>query len=98
MAGASEMNGNDTDWRSVVTAVNHATTSANKIHDDDVAARYGFRGGLVPGVDVYAYLAAAPARHWGLDWLRSGGLSARFTSPMYDGDLVTVTGQRLDDG
>jgi acyl dehydratase len=87
----------DTSWTYRVTAVNHATTSANRIHDDEVAVQYGFRGGLVPGVDVYAYLVSAPARQWGIDWLRSGGLAARFTSPVYDGDEVTVTGERLGD-
>ncbi len=33
----------------VLTAFNTATASTNKIHDDDVAQQYGFRGGLVPG-------------------------------------------------
>ena len=33
-------------------AHNDAAASANKIHDDAVAAQYGFRGGLVPGVSV----------------------------------------------
>jgi hypothetical protein len=39
-----------------VVAFNTATASTNKIHDDQVAQQLGFRGGLVPGVDVYAYL------------------------------------------
>jgi len=36
------------------TLTAHAAASANKIHDDTVAQQYGFRGGLVPGVSVYA--------------------------------------------
>ena len=36
-----------------ITAHNPATGSENRIHADDVARRYGFRGGLVPGVTVY---------------------------------------------
>ncbi|HEY3142742.1 MAG TPA: hypothetical protein VGJ86_16500, partial [Acidimicrobiales bacterium] len=52
-----------------LVAKNTATTSANKIHDDEVAQRYGFRGGLVPGVDVYAYLTHPLAEAWGIDWL-----------------------------
>ena len=39
-----------------LTAHNDAAASANKIHDDAVAQQYGFRGGLVPGVSVYAYM------------------------------------------
>ena len=39
-----------------VRAFNTAVASENKIHDDTVARRYGFSGGLVPGVEVYAYM------------------------------------------
>ena len=42
-----------------VKARNTSTSSENKIHDDAVAKTYGFRGGLVPGVTVYAYLTDA---------------------------------------
>jgi acyl dehydratase len=73
-----------------VVAHNTATTSANKIHDDGVARRYGFRGGLVPGVDVYAYLTHPPAEAWGIDWLRHGSIRARFLAPVYEGEAVTV--------
>ncbi|HUR78644.1 MAG TPA: hypothetical protein VMZ22_11890 [Acidimicrobiales bacterium] len=75
-----------------VNAFNTATESANKIHDDNVAKSLGFRGGLVPGVDVYAYLCHVPAEAWGRDWLERGAMTARFASPVYDGDDVTVTG------
>ena len=36
-----------------VSAYNTAHDSENKIHDDATARRFGFGGGLVPGVDVY---------------------------------------------
>lgn len=88
----------DPSWSHTLTAHNSATLSENKIHDDAVAAAYGFRGGLVPGADVYAYLAHPPAREWGLDWLRHGGLSARFASPVYDGDTVVIDGGAASDG
>jgi hypothetical protein len=35
-----------------VSAYNTSKHSENKMHDDSVAKRYGFDGGLVPGVDV----------------------------------------------
>jgi acyl dehydratase len=76
-----------------VEAFNTATASTNKIHDDAVARQYGFRGGLVPGVDVYAYLTQAPVQRWGLEWLRGGGIEARFVQPVYDGDRVSITVQ-----
>lgn len=81
----------------LVEAFNTATESENKIHSDDVAASYGFTGGLVPGVDVYAYLAHLPAEAWGLGWLREGSLSARFHRPVYDGDTVSVTAAERED-
>lgn len=73
-----------------VIARNTASASANKIHDDTVARRYGFAGGLVPGVDVYAYMAHVPAAGWGLEWLAHGSLRARFLAPVYEGDEVAV--------
>jgi hypothetical protein len=73
-----------------VGAHNTSRDSDNKIHDDTVARRYGFAGGLVPGVDLYAYMTHVPAEHWGLDWLSRGSMEARFTSPVYEGDVVRV--------
>lgn len=74
-----------------LVAFNTATASANKIHDDEVAQRFGFRGGLVPGVDVYAYLCHPPVEAWGRDWLRRGTMRARFHQPVYDGHRVDIT-------
>lgn len=74
-------------------AFNTATASENKIHDDTVASRFGFTGGLVPGVDVFAYLAHEPMAKWGRDWLNGGYMQARFYKPVYDGDTTTVTSE-----
>ena len=38
------------------TALNTAPDSENQIHSDELAKEYGFKGGLVPGVTVSAYL------------------------------------------
>jgi hypothetical protein len=81
-----------------VRAVNTAVDSENKIHDDAVAAVYGFRGGLVPGVTVYGYLAAAVCEHFGPEWLERGAMNVRFHKPVYHGDDVTVTVQADGDG
>jgi acyl dehydratase len=80
-----------TSQRFEVVAHNTATASSNKIHDDEVARRYGFGGGLVPGVDVYAYMTRPAAAAWGLDWLGGGTMHARFLSPVYEGQTVVVT-------
>ncbi|MBI5505792.1 MAG: hypothetical protein HY899_13415 [Deltaproteobacteria bacterium] len=75
-------------WRGV--AYNGATESENRIHGDDVARRFGFRGGLVPGVTVYAYLAEPAIRAWGIDWLARGAASVVLRKPLYDGARFEV--------
>ena len=82
-----------------VVAFNTATQSANKIHDDTVASSLGFKGGLVPGVDVLAYLTHLPAATWGRAWLENGAITGRFECPVYDGDRVEVIAEPIgDDG
>jgi acyl dehydratase len=73
-----------------VRARNTSTDSENKIHDDSVAASYGFRGGLVPGVTVYAYMTVPLVERCGLDWLEQGSMQVKFHQPFYDGDEVIV--------
>ncbi len=74
----------------VVHARNWATTSTNRIHSDEVAGEYGFRGGLVPGVTTIAYLVPAVVGALGEGWLDSGTLDVRLTSPVYDAEVVTA--------
>ncbi len=73
-----------------VEAFNTATASENKIHDDEVARRFGFVGGLVPGVDVFAYITHPVVERWGLDWFDGGRIEVRFASPVFDGETVRV--------
>jgi len=81
-----------------VEAFNTAKASENKIHDDAVARRFGFGGGLVPGVDVYAYMAHQPVVRWGRAWLERGAAECRFQKPVYDGDIATVTATETAEG
>lgn len=74
-----------------VQAYNLSHASENKIHDDGVARRFGFQGGLVPGVEVYAYMTHLPVARWGMEWLERGTAECRFFSPVYDGKLVSVS-------
>src|SRR5690348_15694509 len=74
-----------------VEAFNASKDSENKIHDDAVAQRFGFRGGLVPGVDVYAYMTHLPVQRWGRAWLERGSAECRLMKPVYDGDIAVVT-------
>jgi acyl dehydratase len=79
-----------------VSAYNTALQSENKIHDDTVARRFGFSGGLVPGVDVMAYMMHLPVAKWGRAFLERGLIEARFVKPVYDGETADVTGEEKD--
>ena len=81
-----------------VEAFNASKESENKIHDDAVARRFGFRGGLVPGVDVYAYMTHLPVQRWGRAWLERGTAECRFLKPVYDGDTAIVTAAEVPTG
>jgi len=77
-------------------AHNAATASENKIHDDEVARRHGFAGGLVPGITVFGYLTRPAVELWGQAWLERGTMAGRFRRPIYEGDDVTVTATLVD--
>src|SRR3954453_20952858 len=79
-----------------VSAYNTAKQSENKMHDDTVARRFGFSGGLVPGVDVMAYMMHLPVAKWGRAFLERGLIEARFIKPVYDGESVEVTGEESE--
>jgi acyl dehydratase len=76
-----------------VSAYNTSKHSENKMHDDTVAKRYGFSGGLVPGVDVMAYMMHLPVARWGRAFLERGLIEARFVKPVYDGEIAEVTAE-----
>jgi acyl dehydratase len=79
-----------------VEAYNTAKLSENKMHDDTVAKRFGFSGGLVPGVDVMAYMMHLPVAKWGRAFLERGLIEARFVKPVYDGEIADVTATESD--
>jgi acyl dehydratase len=81
-----------------VKARNTSAHSENKIHDDATARTLGFRGGLVPGVTVYAYLTFPVVSAWGDAWLDRGTASVRFASPIYEGEEVTLRTAEATDG
>src|ERR1700754_548552 len=92
--GEKRMCGRLETWR--LQAYNTAKQSENKMHDDTVAKRFGFSGGLVPGVDVMAYMMHMPVARWGRAFLKRGLIEARFVKPVYDGEMAEVTGEEKD--
>jgi len=71
-------------------AWNPVPDSENRIHSDEVAKAYGFRGGLVPGVTVSACLLHPAAVAWGRDWLARGCAHVTVHSPVYAGEAFHV--------
>lgn len=74
-----------------ITAHNFAVASENRMHADDTAAAYGFRGGLVPGVSLYAYMTVPVVEALGREFLARGGMQGKFLKPVYDGEPVRAT-------
>ena len=76
-----------------VTAENPDADSENRIHSDDVARAYGFRGGLVPGAVVYRYACPAVVVALGQEWPARGTADVRFLRPVYEGERIRVSSQ-----
>ncbi|HYF09625.1 MAG TPA: hypothetical protein VD970_18550 [Acetobacteraceae bacterium] len=81
-----------------VQAYNLSHASENRIHDDATAQRFGFTGGLVPGVEVFAYACHPAVEHWGRGFLERGTIACAFHKPVYDGRIATVTATPEGDG
>ncbi len=78
-------------------AVNTHPDSENRMHDDTVARRYGFAGGLVPGATVFAWAASAIVAERGEGWLDDGAARVRLVGPAYDGDRLQVVATDRDE-
>ena len=81
-----------------VAAYNTAAASENKIHDDATARRFGFKGGFVGGVNVWAYMTHQPLQRWGRTWLERGTGEARFVKPVYDGEIAEILARDTETG
>lgn len=75
----------------VTTARNYSASAENRIHSDEIAARFGFEGALVPGAAVFGHMTHPLVDILGPDWLAGWQASMRFVKPAYDGDELTVT-------
>jgi hypothetical protein len=80
-----------------VSAYNTAKASENKIHDDATARKFGFTGGLVGGVHVYAYMTHLPVARWGRAWLERGTGDCKFGKPVYEGDIAEINAEETVD-
>lgn len=71
-------------------AKNHAKSHENRIHSDDIAAKFGFQGALVPGVTVFGLTSIPLTMAHGADWLTGNTLHTRFLKPAYHNDALDV--------
>src|SRR5260370_34504136 len=71
-----------------VSAYNTSKQSENKIHDDTVARRFGFSGGVVPRVGGMGYLMDLPGAKWGRGFLAHRPISCRVVQPGYEGRIA----------
>ncbi len=81
-----------------VRAKNIASQSENRIHSDDVARAYGFKGALVSGVAVYSYMTRPLVEHFGEAWLARGSAEVTFFKPAYDADLLSIQARPAPEG
>jgi hypothetical protein len=61
------------------------------IHNDDVAAALGYRGGLVTGHAIISCVMDHAQACWPGRWTSAGSLRMWFGRPVYDGDDMTIT-------
>ena len=73
-----------------VVAKNFSTANENKIHSDEIARKYGFKGALVPGVAVFGHMTHPLVERFGEDWLRHSLSNVRFHKPAYHEDALRI--------
>ena len=77
---------------------NPSTQSENRMHSDDVARTFGFKGGLVPGVTVFAHMTQPLVARYGEAWLARGTADVSFGKPAYEGELLSIHTTDVIDG
>ena len=80
-----------------VTARNFSESSENRMHSDDIAQKFGFKGALVPGVAVYGHLTHPLVERFGETWLANSVSDLRLLKPAYDGDRLILSLSEADD-
>ncbi len=76
-----------------INAYASASGDYNPIHiDPEFAARTPLGGTVAHGMLILAYLSEFMTVSFGLDWLSSGSISARFKGAAYPGDTISISG------
>ena len=69
---------------------NASSASENRMHSDDVARQFGFKGGLVPGVTVFSHMTQPMVARHGEAWLARGTADVSFGKPAYESELLSI--------
>jgi len=77
---------------------NASSHSENRMHSDDVARQFGFKGALVPGVTVFAHMTQPLVARYGEAWLARGTADVSFSKPAYEGETLTIDTSDAADG
>jgi acyl dehydratase len=81
-----------------VVARNFSEAHENRIHSDEIARKYGFKGALVPGVAVWGHLTHPLVEQFGERWLSQSVNETRFFKPAYHGDRLIISCEENDEG
>ena len=69
-----------------------ASGDNNPLHiDEEFAATTQFGGTIAHGMMVFGYMSDALLQTYGVDWVKTGRMRARFRAPARPGDTVSVT-------
>ena len=74
---------------------NASEQSENRMHSDEVARQFGFKGAHVPGVTVFAHMTRPLVERFGEEWLGRGIAEVSFSKPAYEGELLTVSSRAV---
>lgn len=74
-----------------VVARNFSESSENRIHSDEIAKKFGFKGALVPGVAVYGHLTLPLVDRFGAQWLEHSICDLRLLKPAYHDDRLILS-------
>lgn len=95
MPGLLEKNTNLAPLR--ILPINSSANAKGSIHDDEKAREMGYRGGLVGGSTILAYMSRLMFENFGPAWLSGSTLSGRLRRPVYEGAEVSVEGTVVEE-
>ena len=68
------------------------------IHDDATAQKLGFQGGTIEGPTHFSQFVPLGVEQWGVEWFRTGCLSAHYRNAVFEGEEVQAILVKPSDG